>query len=104
MLRLTDTRGVRRMSRLLPRLAVRLDLLSLLDVQRLAALVVFQRRALKVHAEFRRPARRSLRACAPPDAIEQAFWMRLDAQQPRRIGKHRSRVRLRKPLSLDTVE
>ena len=33
-----------------PRLAVRVDLLTLLDVQRLAALVVFERRALKVQA------------------------------------------------------
>ena len=40
---------------LLPRLAVGLDLLALLHVQRLAALVVLERRALEVHPEFRRP-------------------------------------------------
>jgi len=57
----------------LPRLAVRLDLPSLLDVQRLAALVFLERRALEVHAEFRRPLRRGVRGGAPPDAIAQPF-------------------------------
>ena len=55
MLRLTDTRGVRvcpaafQASRIFP------DLAGLLDVQRLAGLVIHQRRALQVHPDLAGP-------------------------------------------------
>src|SRR5205085_4840350 len=62
--------------RLLPRRPVDLDLLALLDVERLAALVVLQRRALQVHAQARRPPRRRIRAGSPPDAFAQPCGMR----------------------------
>src|SRR5208283_5724889 len=54
-----------RMSRLFPGVPVGADLLRLLDVERLAGLVVLERRALQVHAELRRPRRGRVRARAP---------------------------------------
>ncbi len=104
MLRLTDARGVRRCPAVLPRLAIRLDLFALLDVQRLPALIVLQRRTLKVHAESCRPACRRVRAGTPPDSVAQAFRMRLEAQQPGRIGKHRPRVGLREAFTFQELQ
>src|SRR5690606_18804009 len=87
-----------------PRLAVGLDLFALLDVQRLAALVILERRALQVHAEPRRPLRRGVGARAPPDALAQALRMRLDAQQAGRVGEHGARVWPREALALESRE
>jgi hypothetical protein len=56
---------------LLPCLPVGLDLLALLHVQRFAALIVFERRALEVHSQFCRPSGRGVRAGSPPDPIAQ---------------------------------
>src|SRR5690606_27948019 len=80
------------------------DLLSLLDVERLATLVEHQRRALKVHAELGCPLRRLGRGRAPPYALEQAFRMRLDAEQSRRIGKHGAWIGLGEPRALEHVQ
>src|SRR6185436_6141855 len=63
-------------SRLLPGLAIRLDLLALLHVQRLAAFVGLQRGALQIQAERGRPLGRRVRARAPPDPLAQAFGVR----------------------------
>src|SRR6185436_5793290 len=72
-------------SGLLPRLAVRLDLLALLNMQRLAGLVRLQRGALQMQAELRGPLGRRIRARAPPDALAQPLRMRLHAQKAGRI-------------------
>src|SRR6185503_9406922 len=56
---------------LFPCLTIRIDLLPLLNVQRLAALVVLEGRALKVHSEFRSPLGCGIRAGAPPDPLAQ---------------------------------
>src|SRR6185503_14642134 len=72
-------------SGLLPGLTIGFDLLSLLDVQRLAGLVFFQSRALQVHAELRGPPGRRIGARTPPDPLAQTFGMRLETQQSRRI-------------------
>src|SRR5439155_23970366 len=56
---------------LLPCLPIGVDLLALLHVQRLAALVVLEGRALEVHAQCRGPPGRGVRAGAPPDPIAQ---------------------------------
>src|SRR4051812_20842992 len=92
------------MSRFLPCLPVQLNLPPLLYVKRLAAFVVFERRTLEVHAQCRRPQRRGVRAGAPPDAIAQPFRMRLETQQPWRIGEHRPGVRLGESFSFENLE
>ena len=92
------------MSGLLPRVPIDFNLLALLHVQRLAALVVLQGRALKVHAQFRRPLGGGVRAGAPPDPIAQPLGMWLEAQQPGRIGKHRARIRFGEPLAVEHLE
>jgi hypothetical protein len=81
-----------------------LDLLALLDVERLARLVGLQRRAHQVHALLGRPARGRVGRGAPPDAVAQARRVRLDAQQAGRVGEHRSRVGLGEPLALEDLE
>src|SRR6185437_3052092 len=55
-----------RVAGLLPCRAIEPDLLRLLHVERLAAFVDLERRALQVHAELRRPLRRGIGAGAPP--------------------------------------
>ena len=45
---------------------------------------------------LRRPDRGRVGAGAPPDPLAQAWRMRLEAQQPRRVGEHRPRVGLRR--------
>src|SRR5262249_4238081 len=92
------------MTGLFPRRAVRVDLLSLLNVQRLTGLIVLERGALKIHSQLRRPHGCCRRAQTPPHSIRQPFRMWLQAEQPRWIGKHRSRVRLRKTLSVECLE
>ena len=89
---------------LFPRGAEGPDLRGLLDVERLSGLVVFEGRALQVHPEFCRPDRRGVGAGAPPDPFAQAFRMGFDAQQSRRIGKHRPRVGLGEALATQQVE
>ncbi len=93
-----------RVPRRLPRLAINPDLLRLLDVERLVALDHLERRALHVHAELGRPFRGAVGARAPPDALAQARRVRLEAQQARRIRKHRARVRPREALALEHLE
>ena len=60
-------------SGLLPRLTIGFDLLALLDVQRLAALIVFERRTLEIHAQFRGPLGRRVGTRTPPDPLAQSF-------------------------------
>ena len=86
------------MSGFLPGGAKGADLLGLLDVERLSALVEFERRALQVHAELAGPFGRGVGGGAPPDALAQARGMRLEAQKAGRIGKHRTRIGLGKAL------
>src|SRR5664280_400845 len=78
----------------LPRRAVQPDLLRLLHVERLAALVDLERRALQVHTELGRPLRGGVGAGAPPDALAQALRVRLETQQAGRVRKHRPRAGL----------
>src|SRR5689334_7329330 len=92
------------MSGVLPRLTIRVDLLALLHVQRLAGLVIFEGRALEIHPELRRPSRRRIRAGTPPDAIAQPFRMGLQAKQSGWVGKHWPRVRLRESVALEYFE
>src|SRR6185437_2419738 len=68
--------GLALMAGFLPGGAVGADLPGLLDVEGLSGLVVLQRRALQVHAEFCRPHRRRVGAGAPPDPLAQTFRMR----------------------------
>ena len=93
-----------RVAGLLPRRAVKPDLLRLLDVERLAALVDFERRALQVHAELGRPFRRRVGAGAPPDALAQALRIRLEPQQAGRVREHRPRVGLGEALAAQHFE
>ena len=65
MLRLTETRGSRSWPAAFQASRIRLDLLALLDVERLAGLVELQRRALQVHAELGRPHGGRVRARRP---------------------------------------
>ena len=64
---------------LFPRFSKSLDLLALLNVQRLAGLVILERRALKIHAQLRGPFGRCVRARTPPDAFAQSRGIRLEA-------------------------
>src|SRR4029078_626963 len=93
-----------RVPRLLPRRAIKPDLLSLLHVERLATLVDLERRALQVHAEFGRPWLLSICAGAPPDALAQALGIRLEAQKAGRVRKHRVRMRLGETLPEQQIE
>jgi len=96
MLRLTDTRvcgGVRPFSRRreIPRSACAVGRAA---VRRL---IVLERRTLKIHAEFRCPARVSFDPEPHQMRSRRPARIRLEAQQPRRFGKHRPRVGLAKP-------
>lgn len=91
-------------SGLFPCRAIGTDLLGLLDVERLAGHIGLQGGALQVHTQLCGPDRRGVGGRTPPDTILQAFRMRLNAQQTRRIGKHRLWVRLGKALPLQHVE
>ena len=104
MLRLTETRGSRWWPASRHAVAEGVDLLRLLDVERLAALVELQGRRLHVHAQPRRPCRGRVRGGAPPDPVAQAGRMRLEAQQTGRIREHRARVGLRKPLARQQLQ
>ena len=48
--------------------------------------------------------RRGIGAGAPPDALAQAFGMRLEAQQAGRVGKHRLRIGLGEALAAQQFE
>jgi hypothetical protein len=89
---------------LFPRRAVSPDLFGLLDVERLAALVDLERRTLQVHAELRRPFCRRICAGAPPDAVAQAFRIRLEAQKARRVREHRVGTGLRESFAAQRFE
>ena len=67
-------------------------------MERFAALVDLECRALQVHAELGRPFRRRIGAGAPPDALAQALGIRLEAQEAGRVRKHRARARLGETL------
>src|SRR6478672_6906739 len=60
-------------SGVLPRLTIGFNLLALLYVQRLAALIIFERRTLEIHAEFRGPLGRRVGTRPPPDSLAQSF-------------------------------
>src|SRR4029434_7735838 len=89
---------------MLPRRSIKPDLLGLLDMERLAALVDLECRALQVHAELRRPLRRRIGAGAPPDALSETLGMRLEAQQAGRVRKHRARIGLGEALAEQQFE
>jgi hypothetical protein len=63
-------------SGLFPGVAKCLDLLALVDVHRFTALIVLERRTLKIHAEFRGP-KGHLRLLARNEPLEQLFraWL-----------------------------
>src|ERR1700704_408555 len=92
------------MARLLPGSAVGPDVGGLLHVESLACLVVLECRALQVHPAFCCPDRRGVRAGAPPNPLAQAVRMGFQAQQPRRIWKHRSWIRLGEAFTAQQVE
>src|SRR5258708_20444118 len=73
-------------------------------MESLAGLVVLECRTLQVHSDFCRPDRGGVRSRTPPDPLAQAFRMRFEAQQSRRIWKHRAWVRLGKALTTQQVE
>ena len=82
MLRLTETRGVRAWPASFQACAIGPDLLGLLDVERLAALVVLERRALQVHA----------RACAAHSAVAfEPAPHQIRSRRPCECGSRRSR-------------
>src|SRR6266576_6599026 len=91
------------MACLLPGGAVGPDLGGLLHMEGLACFVVLECRALQVNPEFCCPDRRGVRAGAPPDPLAQAIRMGFQAQQPRRIWKHRSWIRLGEALTAQQV-
>jgi hypothetical protein len=103
MLRLTETRGSRVCPRL-PGLAIEPDLLGLLDVERLAALVDLQRRAAGSCPAWPPIPPSRWWSRAPPDALAQAFAMRLEPQQARRVRKHRPRDWAAQSLAAQHVE
>src|SRR5215510_13596082 len=88
----------------LPRLAIRFDLLPLLNVQRLTGLVEFQRRTLQIHAARGGPLRGGVRGGAPPDAVAQAFGVWLGAEKPGWVREHGRGIRPREPFASDDVE
>ena len=57
-----------------------------------------------MHAVLRCPNGRGVGCGAPPDAVAQAGGVRLEAEQARRIGKHRARAGLGKSLPLQQIE
>src|SRR6266404_1807059 len=91
------------MAYLLPGGAVGPDLGGLLHIEGLACFVVLECRALQVHPEFCCPDRRSVRGGAPPDPVAQAIRIGLQAQQPGRVWKHGSWIRLGEALTAQQV-
>jgi len=92
------------MAGVLPRRTIGFNLLPLLYVERLAGLIIFERRALEIHAQFCRPFGGRVRTRAPPDPLTQSFRIGLEAQQPRRIGKHGPGVGFREALAVQQLE
>src|ERR1700722_11255956 len=92
------------MACLLPSGAVGPDLCGLLHMESLACFVVLECRALQVYPEFCCPDRRGIRAGAPPNPVAQAIRIRFQAQQPGRIRKHGSWIRLGEALTAQQVE
>src|SRR6266576_5464054 len=93
-----------RMAGLLPCGTIGTDLGGLLHMKGFACFVVLECRALQVHPEFCCPDRRSVRAGAPPDPVAQAIRIGLQAQQPGRVWKHGSWIRLGEALTAQQVE
>src|SRR4029077_16669389 len=60
-------------SGVLPRLTIGVNLLALLNVQRFASLIIFERRTLEIHAQFRGPLGRCVGTRTPPDPLSQSF-------------------------------
>src|SRR5882672_5124324 len=60
-------------SGVLPRLTIGFNLLALLYVQRLAGLIIFERRTLKIHAQSRGPRGRRVGTRTPPNSLAQSF-------------------------------
>src|ERR1700754_4100765 len=92
------------MACLLPGGAVGPDLGGLLHMESLACFVVLECRALQVHSEFCCPDRRGVGTGAPPNPVAQAIRMGFQAQQPGRIWKHGSWIRLREAFATEQVE
>src|SRR5215210_2958710 len=92
------------MADLLPSLSKGVDLLALLDVERLVAFCEDESRAHQVHALFCGPDGGVSRPRAPPDAIAQTRRERLQAQQAGWVREHRPRIRLSKPLTFQELE
>ena len=59
---------------------------------------------MQVHAGLGRPFRRRIGAGAPPGALAQAFRVRLEAQETRRVRKHGARVGLGEALAEQHLE
>src|SRR4030095_443441 len=57
----------------LPRLTIGVNLLALLYVERLAGLIIFERRTLEIHAQFRGPLGRRVGTRTPPDPLAQSL-------------------------------
>src|SRR2546430_4230612 len=92
------------MACLLPGSAVGPDLGGLLHMESLACFVVLERRALQIHPEFCCPDCGGVRTGAPPNPVAQALGIGFQAQQPGRIWKHGSRIRLGEALTAQQVE
>src|SRR5216684_1113131 len=61
------------MSSVLPRLTIGVNLLALLYVERLARLIIFERRTLEIHAQLRGPLGGRVGTRPPPDSLAQSF-------------------------------
>src|SRR6201984_397941 len=88
----------------LPGGAVGPDLGGLLHMESLACFVVLECRALQVHPRVRSPDCGSVGAGAPPNPVAQTIRMGFQAQQPGRIWKHGSWVRLGEALAAQQVK
>src|SRR6202140_369351 len=80
------------------------ELGGLLHVASLARLIILECRALQVHPELCCPDCRGVRAGAPPDPVAQAVRMGFQAQQPGRVWKHGSWIRLGESLTAQQIE
>src|SRR6267378_6581417 len=92
------------MACLLPGGAVGPDLGGLLHMERLARFVVLECRALQVHPELCCPDCRGVRAGPPPNPVAQAVRIGLQAQQPGRVWKHGSWIRLSEALTAQQIK
>src|ERR1700738_2414410 len=92
------------MACLLPGGAVGPDLGGLLHMESLACFFVLECRALQFHPELCCPDRRGVRAGPPPNPVAQAVRIGFQAQQPRRIWKHGSWIRLGEALTAQQIE